>query len=162
MLLHLEVGDAITHQAADAVILLEQRYKVAGTIQLLRGSHSCWTGSDHSHALSSAFQRRLRLDPAHLPRVVDDAALDYFNGDRRLIDPEHARGLTRRWTDAPGELRKVVGGVQHADGILPAVAVNQIVPVGNDVVQRTAGMTEGNAAVHAAGTLRAYFLLWEV
>ena len=38
---------------------------------------------------------------------------------------------------------------------LPAAAVHQIVPVGNEVVQRAAGVAEGHAAIHAARALRA-------
>src|SRR5262249_28069106 len=40
-----------------------------------------------------------------------------------------------------------------AHGLAPAIVIDQIVPVGNDVVDRTAGMTEWHAAIHAAGAL---------
>ena len=45
---------------------------------------------------------------------------------------------------------------------LPAVAIDQIVPVGNDVVHRAAGVAERHAAIHAARALRADLLLGEV
>jgi hypothetical protein len=38
VLLHLEVGDAVAQQAADAVVLLEQRHVVAGARELLRAA----------------------------------------------------------------------------------------------------------------------------
>ena len=38
------------------------------------------------------------------------------------------------------------------------IAIDQIVPVGNDVIYGTSGVTEGNAAIHAARGLRAYFV----
>ena len=60
-----------------------------------------------------------------------------------------------RRADAAGELREVVGGVQLAHGFLPAAAIDQVIPVGNDVGQRAAGMAEGHAAIHAARALRA-------
>ncbi len=81
---------------------------------------------------------------------------------RRLIDPEHARRFARRRTDAAGELRKIIGGVQHADRFAPAVAIHQIVPIRNDVVQRAAGVAEGHAAIHAARALRLDFFDREV
>ena len=72
----------------------------------------------------------------------------------RLVDAQHARRLARRRTDAPGEFREIVGGVQLPHRLLPAPPVHQIVPIRNDVGQRTAGMAEGNAAIHAARGLR--------
>ena len=70
--------------------------------------------------------------------------------DRRLIDAEHTRGFARRGADAARELGEVVGGMQPPNGTLPAVAVDQVVPVGNDVAERAPLMTERYAAIHAA------------
>ena len=72
---------------------------------------------------------------------------------RRLIDPQHARCLARSGTDAAGELRKIIGGVQDADGLVPAAAKDQIVPIRNHVVERAAGVAERHAAIHAARAL---------
>ena len=41
----------------------------------------------------------------------------------------HLRGLARRGTEAAGELGEVVGVVQLTDRVLPAVAVDEVVPV---------------------------------
>ena len=71
-----------------------------------------------------------------------------------LVDAQHAGRFAGRGTDAPGEFRKVVGGVQLPHRLLPAPAVDQIVPIGNDVGQRAAGVAEGHAAIHAARRLR--------
>src|SRR5262249_11570171 len=46
-----------------------------------------------------------------------------------------------------------VGRVQPIDRLAPVVAIHQVVPVGNDVSQWTAGVAERDAAVHAAGAL---------
>ena len=107
-------------------------------------------------------QRRFRPDPSFLEGVLDDGLFDVLDGDGRFIDAQHARGLAGGGADAAGELRKVVGGVQRADGFFPAVAVNQVVPIGNDVVEGAARVAEGNAAIHAARRLRAQLLLGEV
>ena len=80
--------------------------------------------------------------------------LDRLDRDRIVVDAEHARAFARRRAQLAGELREVVGGVQAVDRRPPAVAVDQIVPVGNQVAQRAALMTERNAAVHAARALR--------
>ncbi len=89
------------------------------------------------------------------------ALFDLLDGDRRLVDAQHARGFARRRTDAAGEFREVVGGVQLPHGLAPAAAVDQIVPIGNQVGERAAGMAERNAAIHAARALRAESFLRE-
>src|SRR5205814_9609759 len=70
-----------------------------------------------------------------------------------LADLEHARRLARGGAETAGELGEVVGGMQLRDRVAPAVAVDEVVPVGNQVAQRTAVVTEGHAAIHAAGAL---------
>ena len=62
-------------------------------------------------------------------------------------------------TDAAGELGKIVGRMQAIDRLAPASAINQIVPVGNDVAERAALVAEGDAAIHAARALRAQLVL---
>ncbi len=65
-------------------------------------------------------------------------------------DAEHARRLARRRAQAAGELGEVVGGVQALDGVAPVVAVDEVVPVGDEVAERAAVVAERDAAVHAA------------
>ena len=114
-------------------------------------------GSDDRDLLLCARFRNFRTNPSFLERMIDDGALDHFNRDRRLIDAEHACRLARGRADAAGELGEVVGGMQHAYRGPPPVAIDQIIPVRNDVVQRAAGVAEGHAAIHAARTLCAHF-----
>src|SRR5690606_674571 len=63
------------------------------------------------------------------------------------------RRLARRRTQPPGPFREIVGRMQPVDGRFPAIAVDEVVPVRNQVAERTALMAEGNAAVHAARAL---------
>ena len=71
------------------------------------------------------------------------------------VDAEHARGFARRGTDATGEFGEIVGGVQLADGVFPAAAIDEIVPVGDEVADGTSRLAEGDAAIHAARALLA-------
>src|ERR1035437_8128174 len=87
--------------------------------------------------------------------------LDLLDGDGGLADAQHAGGFTGRGTDASGEFREIVGGVQLAHRLLPAPLVDQIVPIGNDVGERAAGVAEGDAAIHAARGLVAQVVLGE-
>ena len=110
-------------------------------------------GADDGHALAGLSCRRLRRDPAFFPTLVDDEVLDRLDADRIVVDVERAGGFARRRADASGEFRKVVGRVQHFERLAPLLPVDQVVPVGNDVVDRAAGLAERDAAVHAARAL---------
>jgi hypothetical protein len=123
--------------------------------QLLRGRQSGRTGADDGDGLAGLDLRRLRHDPAFFPAFVDDRMLDRLDAHGVGIDVQRARGFTRGRTDAAGKIREVVGRVQDGQRLLPVAAVHQVVPVGNDVVDRAAGIAEGNAAVHAARALQA-------
>ena len=102
---------------------------------------------------------RFGAHPPLLPGAVDDRVLDLFDRDRvALADLQHARRLARRGTQPAGELGEVVGRVQLRDRVLEAVAVDEVVPVGDQVPQRAAVVAEGDPAVHAAGALVAQLL----
>src|SRR6476620_4376411 len=99
--------------------------------------------------------------------AVDDRAFDGLDGDRVVVDVERAGGLARRRTDAPGELRKIIGRVQVARGLFPVVLIDEVVEVGDLVVDRAAGRARrhragavaiGDAAIHAARGLVARVL----
>ncbi len=51
--------------------------------------------------------------------------------------------------------------MEAANGCLPAIVVDEIVPVGDEVVDRAAGVAEGHAAVHAASALLALLFFRE-
>ena len=90
------------------------------------------------------------VDPALVPRPVDDLDLDLLDRHRVGVDAEHARRLARRRAQPAGELGEVVRGVQAVDGVAPVVAVDEVVPVRDQVAERAAVVAERDAAVHAA------------
>ncbi len=100
MLLHLEIGNAVAQQPADAVVLLEQDDVVSGARKLLRARHACGSGADDRDALARLDRRRLRHDPAFFPTLVDDEVLDRLDADRIVVDVERAGRLARRRADA--------------------------------------------------------------
>ena len=110
----------------------------------------------------------LRLEPAIVPGAIDDRAFDGLDGDRVVVDVERAGGFARRRADAAGELRKIVGRVQVARGLFPVALIDEVVEVGDLVVDRAArrarlhragAVAIGNAAIHAARGLVAGVLL---
>ncbi len=152
-LLHLELGDAVAQQTTDAIGPLEHDDLVAGARQLLGDGQAGRSAPDHGDALAGAHRRHLGHDPAFVPGPVDDLDLDLLDRHRVLVDAEHARRLTRRGTQAARELREVVRRVQPFDRVLPVVAVDEVVPVGDEVAQRATVVAERDAAIHAAPRL---------
>ena len=66
-----------------------------------------------------------------------------------------------RRADAAGDLGKIVGGVEVLQRAAPVAVVDEVVPVGDLVVDRAAGVAERDAAIHAAGRLFAGAFLAE-
>ena len=82
--------------------------------ELLRGGEAGRPRADDGDPLAGPLRGRLGQDPALREGVIDDRHLDLLDGDRQVVDAEHARGLARRGAEPAGELREVVGGVQRA------------------------------------------------
>ena len=82
-------------------------------------------------------------------------ALDVLDGHGRLVDAEDAGAFAGGGADAAGELGEVVGLVQTVECFSELAFVDQVVPLGDEVVDGAAGLglAEGDAAVHAACAL---------
>ena len=99
---------------------------------------------------------RQRHDPALGPGAIDDRELDLLDRDGvALVDLEHTGRLARRRAEPARELGEVVRAVQLLARLRPAVAVDEVVPVRDQVPERAAVLAERHAALHAAGGLRA-------
>src|SRR6185295_1397074 len=105
---------------------------------LLRAGHAGRARADHRDLAAGLVHGALRLDPAAFDRAVRDGAFDAFDGDRVVVDVERAGGFAWRRADAAGHLGEVVGGVQVLRSLFPAAGIDQIVPVRDLVVHRTA------------------------
>ena len=152
-LLHLELGDAVAEQAARPLAPLEHGHRVTRPRELLRRRQAGRPRAHHGHRLSGAHRWHLRRDPALRPGPLDDLVLDPLNRHRVFVDAEHARGLAGRGAQPPRELREVVGRVQALHGLGPVVAVDEVVPLGDEVPEWAAVVAERDAAVHAPGAL---------
>src|SRR5882757_625935 len=107
---------------------------MSSTIELLRSGHSCGAGADDCYFFSGAEGRRLGMDPAFFKSTINDIFFDLFDGYWRLVDSQHAGGFAGRGADTSSELGEIIGGVQLADSFFPASVIDEIVPVGDDVV----------------------------
>jgi hypothetical protein len=149
-LLHLEVGDPVAEQPADAVVALVHGDGVPGARELLRGGEPGGAGPHDGDGLARQTLRRVGGDPTVLERVVDDRDLDLLDRHRRLVDAEHARGLARGGAQPARELREVVRRVQPLDGLPALTAPGEVVPLRDQVAEGAALVAERHATVHAA------------
>ena len=137
-LLHLEVGDAVAHQAAGLGAALVDVHVMAGARELLRAGQARRARADDGDLLAGLARRQFGLQPLR-DGAVGDRAFDRLDGDRVVVDVERAGRLARRRADAAGHFREIVGRVQVARGLLPVAAIDEVVPVRNLVVDRAAG-----------------------
>ena len=121
--------------------------------ELLRAGEARGSGPDHRDALAGLRARRLGYDPTLAPAAVDDEVLDRLDADWIAVDVERAGLLAGRGADPSSELREVVRRVQHVERCAPLLPVDEVVPVGNDVVDGTARHAERDAAIHAPRAL---------
>ena len=169
-LLELVFGNAVAHQSAEPVITLVHRDVMARAGELLCGGQSRRTGADNRDALARRDGRRLRFHAAGHPRVIGDGLFDALDRDaaagRVVGDRQHARRFARRRAQTSGELGEVVGGVQPIAGRVPPATPHQIVPLRDQIAQRTARssrVAERDSAVHAPPRLLGHLerpLLW--
>ena len=155
VLLHLEVGDAVAQQPAGLGALLVDVHLVAGARELLGGSEPRRARADDGDAScrscvsggSGAIQPSAKAWSAMAHSMVL-----MVTGSSSMLSVQD--GLARRRAHAARHLGEVVGRVQVERRRLPLVAVDEVVPVGDLVVHRAAGVAIGDAAVHAARGLR--------
>jgi hypothetical protein len=141
-LFQFEIRNSVAQQPPNPVRLFKYDDRVAGSIQLLRSRQTGGSRTDDGYAFPGPGLRRFRPDPAFTERTLDDRILDLFDGDGRFVDTQYARGFAWSRANQAGEFRKVVGGMECANRIPPAIAINQIIPVRDQVVQRTTRVTE--------------------
>ena len=125
---------------------------VAGAGELLGGGQPGRARSRRRRpACRSARSAARGVDPALVPGPVDDLDLDLLDRDRvgSLMPSTHAAshgaGHSR-----PVNSGKLLVACSRSIAVAPVVAVDEVVPVGDQVAERAAVVAERDAAVHAA------------
>ena len=171
LLVEFHVGNAIHEKTARTIGALENGDGVAGGIELRGGGETSRAGADDGDFFTGAAAGSRGDDPTLFPALFDDRILDVLDGDGRLVDAEHAGTLARSGAHATGELGEGVGLVQTLERLFPQAAENEVVELGDQVVDRAArrhaadelaGVAERNAAIHATRALVAEFLFLHV
>src|ERR1700738_5351464 len=133
-----------------------------GPIQLLCCRESRRTRADNGDFFTRPDFGRLGTNEAFGETSLHDAVFNLLDGDRGLVDSQHARRLTRGWTNASGELGEIICRVKLAHGFFPAPVIHQIIPVWDEIVDRASAVAEGHAAIHAARALVSQLFFGEV
>ena len=124
-----------------------------GASQLLRCCKPCRATTDNGDALSSLQRRNLWCHPSFSPRTINNRYFNLFDVHRVLVNSKHACGFARSRTEAACEFRKVVCGMKSFNGILPMLAIHQVIPVRNEVAERASVIAKRDTAVHATSSL---------
>ena len=152
----LHVRDAVLKQSARTVRALDDGDAVATPIQIVRRRQPRGAGAHHRHALSRAHGGDAGLNQSPSEALFNQVELVVAGGDGAVVG-KHARLFAQRRAHAAREFGEAGRLGQAADGLLDLPAIEQIVPLRDQVVQRTAvvRLAVGHAAVHAAGRLLA-------
>ncbi len=132
---------------------------MAGARQLLRAGEAGGTRAHHRDALAAVMGGDERLDPAFGPALLDDGVLDRLDRHRLVDEVQGAGRFARRRADAAGKVREIVGEMERRECRLHVRLVDEVVPVGNEIVDRTGVMAERRAAIHAARALAAQLVV---
>src|SRR5208337_4330109 len=101
------------------------------------------------------------MDPTLAEGMLDDCLFDVLDRHRRVVNTQNAGSFAGRRAYPSGEFGEVVRGVEGANGFLPAIAIDEVIPIRDDIVERAARVAEGHAAIHAARRLNAQLRLRE-
>ncbi len=155
LLVELHVRNAVHQQSADSVRPLIDGHGVAREVQLFGRGEPGRTRADDGNRLAGAFRRAQYFNPAFFETTVNDRVFDILDRYGRIVDAEHAGAFAGCRTHAAGKLGKVVGLVQAIERLLPAPPVDEVVPLGNQVVDRATRvrLTKRHTAIHAARAL---------
>ena len=117
---------------------------MAGLVQLCSSRQTGGARTYHGDLLAGAGARRLGYDPTFLEAAVGDGIFDILDRDRGLDGAQYAGTLAGRRADPAGEFGEIVGRMQDPEGFPPLPAIDQIVPVRDDVVDRTTAVAIGD------------------
>src|ERR1043166_5390383 len=132
---------------------------MAGFIKLICTCEPSGTGSHNGYSFVGSPERRLWNNPCFLEPAIHNGAFDTLNRHWIVVDSQHTRPFARRRTDSPCELWKVISLMKQFQRLTPVACVNQVIPIGNEIVKRTTGsrtiqncsrMTERYATIHTA------------
>ena len=113
-------------------------------VQLICRRQTGRTAPHYSHPLSCAHPGRLRLCIPLLISILYNSILILLGGHRLPVQPAGTSRLTERRTHPARKLRKIIRLLQPSVSLLPIPHIHQIIPLRNQIMQRTPADHPGN------------------
>ena len=144
---------------------------MAAAVELHRCCKAGRTASYNGNAFSGAHFRRLRRNQAGCPCVFDDRAFIFLRADRVSVYVACTGCFAECRADTGGKFRKTVCLGEAAVCLLIVSKIHKVIPLRNEVLQRTAGghsrnhgsrLAERYTACHTAGSLHLLLLFREL
>jgi hypothetical protein len=153
VLLHLEVGNAVAEQSADAIAFSKSTTSCPARASCC--AHAIPAGPEPTTATRLPVLRSGSCgttQPSSQPLSMMKCSIDLMPTGSLLMlsvhDASHGAGHTR-----PVNSGKLFVWCSVSRAVLPLLLVHEIVPVRDDVVHRASRLAERDAAVHAARAL---------
>ncbi len=127
---------------------------MAFLIELIGGGQACRPRSNYGYLSSCSVFWRICLNHSFVEGYFGNGCFVFANGYRCIMQIEYASFFARCRTNSSGEIGEIVCLVEHINGFFPLVFVDQVLPFGHNIPQRTAPVTKRYAAVHAARCLQ--------
>ena len=108
-LIQLEIRNAVAQESARAFVLFEHRDGISFSYQLLSAGEPRRAAADHRDGLFAAAGCRFRFNPALIPRIGNNGALNRLHSHRDIGVIHHTAVFAKCGTDAGREFREVVG-----------------------------------------------------
>ena len=142
------IRNTIAKQSSDTVSSLKYRYVMTTFVELICRCQTGWAASYDCHLFAGTHSWWFCLCIASLVSSLNDCIFIFFCRDSFSIQIAGAGFLTQCRTHSGSKLRKAVCLCQSLVCHLPVSVVYKIIPLWNQVVQRTAG---GHSADHHTG-----------
>ena len=153
----LHVWNAVGQKPTHSVRALVNHHLVPNAIELRRSGEARGARAHHGYALPGAPGGDLRRHPPLFEAPLNNCVFDVLDRHRRIGDPKHAGPFAGRRANPSRKLGEIVGLQKPIEGIAPAALVYQIIPFGDQVIDRATvglGLAERHATIHAASPLR--------
>ena len=170
-LFQLHIRNAVHQQTSDAIGTLEDSDGMSASVQLIRHRKSGGSASHNGYALACPYLGRIRDGISLLIGILDNGMLVLLRRNRITVQTAGTCSLAERRTYSGGKLREIVGLFQPVICLLPVTGVDKVIPLGNQVMQRTATchpadcharLAERNAAFHTPRTLKLLLFLRQI
>ena len=160
------IRNTVHQQSADAILSLIDMYLMSTLVELIGCCKSRRSGTDDGDLFAGTYLWRFRIGITMLVCIFDDSVLVFLGSDSLSIMSAGTCCLAKCRADTACKLREVVGLFQTLICLLPVACIDQIIPLRNEVVQRTSArhthdrhsrLAKRHSTGHASAALYALF-----